>query len=269
MLLQGDALSVQLFIGAAAISALSIGMTQAGWTHKWFVRAMFGLAVVLAALMFGWSFVETHIPTINASLQTAASSRMVWFVMGLLPAFTLGILTRDTLRNIGTAPHNWMRPITATETLARQDLLDRARYVRGEAGKCFDKLEEISARIETMERAIIYVGEEERAQMARALAELVHEQSAVRADRQKWNGTADDCEEALRLNIHHQLVKGTLVAKGLLSPHVPGQAPRIIPKEEWRLLSLDWDAEQAVAPNFQYEALTIGKPRRQPLARKY
>ena len=44
---------------------------------------------------------------------------------------------------------------------------------------------------------------------------------------------------------------------------MPGQEARIIPKDEWRILSLDWDAEQALAPTFEYVALTIGKPRRQ------
>ena len=49
-MLQGDELAVQLFIGAAAINALSVAMTQAGWTHKWFVRGMFALTFILAGL---------------------------------------------------------------------------------------------------------------------------------------------------------------------------------------------------------------------------
>ena len=51
MLLQGDELSVQLFIGAAALTALSVAMTQAGWTHKWFVRG-------ISVSSIGWPLIQ-------------------------------------------------------------------------------------------------------------------------------------------------------------------------------------------------------------------
>jgi hypothetical protein len=65
MLLQGDALSVQLFIGAAAISALSVAMTQAGWTHKWFVWSMFGVAILLTLTSVDWPVFQRRIPAIS------------------------------------------------------------------------------------------------------------------------------------------------------------------------------------------------------------
>jgi hypothetical protein len=81
MLLQGDALSVQLFIAAAALSALSVAMTQAGWTHKWFVRGMFGLAALLILASVGWPFFEVRIPLIADRLETVASTRVAWFLI--------------------------------------------------------------------------------------------------------------------------------------------------------------------------------------------
>jgi len=54
-MLKGDDLSTQYFVGAAAIAILGIGMTQAGWTHKWFVRGLFALGIVLALVALLWS----------------------------------------------------------------------------------------------------------------------------------------------------------------------------------------------------------------------
>ena len=44
------------FIGAAALTALSVAMTQVGWTHKRFVRRMFGLAALLSITCVGWPY---------------------------------------------------------------------------------------------------------------------------------------------------------------------------------------------------------------------
>jgi hypothetical protein len=90
MLLQGDELSVQLFIGAAAISTLSVAVTQAGWTHKWFVRAMFGVAVLLASASVGWPYFESRIPAISGALQAMAETRIAWFFAGIIPALVIG-----------------------------------------------------------------------------------------------------------------------------------------------------------------------------------
>jgi hypothetical protein len=98
MLLQGDDLAVQLFIGAAALTVLSVAVTQAGWTHKWFVRGMFGLAVLLAVASIGWPYFETKIPLVSEALQAITSSRIGWFFAGIIPAFVSGMLVSDNLR---------------------------------------------------------------------------------------------------------------------------------------------------------------------------
>jgi hypothetical protein len=64
------------------------------------------------------------------------------------------------------------------------------------------------------------------------------------------------------MNIFAQLQQGKLIAKGFFAPHTAGEQERIIPTDEWRFLSLDDQADQALGPNFEYLALLIGKPDR-------
>jgi hypothetical protein len=97
-MLQGDALAVQLFIGAAALTALSVAMTQAGWTHRWFVGSMFALAAILTACSAGWEWVEPRIPFVAGTLSAIAASRIAWFLAGMALAFTIGLKVDDVLR---------------------------------------------------------------------------------------------------------------------------------------------------------------------------
>ena len=109
-MLQGDALSVQLFIGAAALTALSVAMTQAGWTHKWFVGGMFSLAAFLTICSIGWGSIEPRIPILADGMSAVASSRVAWFLAGMVPAFVVGLRIDDALRtkrsNKATEPSN-------------------------------------------------------------------------------------------------------------------------------------------------------------------
>jgi hypothetical protein len=133
-MLQGDDLSVQLFIGALAVNVLGVAMTQAGWTHRWFVRGMFALAAVLAIAAAGWRYIEARIPLLDGALQTATSSRVVWFVAGTVPALIAGMLINGLLRrrresDVKVLPPGWMSVGKAMRRFARQHLLDRDAYV--------------------------------------------------------------------------------------------------------------------------------------------
>jgi hypothetical protein len=159
MLLQGDALAVQLFIGAAALTALSVAATQAGWTHKWFVRGMFGLAALLAIASTGWRYIEARIPLLDGALQAAASSRIVWFVSGIVPALIVGMLIRDQLRrrresHVKILPPGWVSVDTARRTLAQQDLLARYAHVGEEVSHNAEEAVILDAEIAQLERAI-------------------------------------------------------------------------------------------------------------------
>jgi len=150
MLLQGDALAVQLFIGAAAISVLGIAITQAGWTHRWFVRWMFVLAALLIIASVGWRYFEIRIPIIDDALQAVASSRIAWFFMGIVPALAAGMFLSDSLRRRREAtmrPSEWLSVSTAMDTLARQDLLDRYQYVSEQFHDAANKYQTLEQQI--------------------------------------------------------------------------------------------------------------------------
>jgi hypothetical protein len=263
MLLQGDSLAVQLFIGAAAISALSVAMTQAGWTHKWFVGSMFGFSAFLTGTSIGWPYLETQIPTINAALQTLVQTRTAWFFAGIIPALVVGIGLNEFQRrrkNKIRMPTKWIGIFGAMETLARRDLVDRYKYVAGNTANELRRVVNLGNEISHYATAAIGCDEEDRAALSDLLARLSSEKFEAERQHEKWEQTEDDCREALKMNIEDQLLHGELIAKGFLSPHTPGAAEKEIPMDEWRVLSLDWEGHRALGPNFEYIAVLIGKP---------
>jgi hypothetical protein len=264
MLLRGDALAVQLFIGAAALTALSVAMTQAGWTHRRFVRGMFALAAFLAVACVGWPYFESRIPLFNDALQAVALSRIGWFFVGIIPAFVGGMLLSDVLRRrrreTTKAPTKWMSIFSAMEEFARQDLIDRYEYVRQQVFDNANIAISLERRISALHAAAPAVEGSQRAEVIDEIVKLTPEYDAVCKQSPGLVETEADCREALRTNIESQLLDGELIAKAFLAPHSAGASEKIIPREEWRFLSLDWDGDQALGPNFEYIALLIGKP---------
>lgn len=263
-MLQGDALSIQLFIGAAAISALSVAMTQAGWTNRWFIWGMFLLATLLFGATVGWPYLEGRIPLITDALRTIVSSRVVWFVTGIVPALFAGAFINDLMRRRHERPQKpteWKSIIGAMETLARQDLIDRYRYVEKQVFDNASTALALERRVSQLSAAAIAVEASQRQGVVDEYIKASAEYDAVRKQSQPLVNNEADCREALRTNIHNQLLRGELMAKGFLAPHKPGTAEIIIPKEEWRFLTLDHDGDQALGPNFEYIAVLIGKSR--------
>jgi hypothetical protein len=264
-MLQGDALSIQLFIGAAAISALSVAMTQAGWTNRWFIWGMFGLAALLFGATVGWPYFESRIPLVNDALRTIVSSRIAWFFMGIIPALVAGMLISDSLQRRREAPNKpseWKSIFAAMEALARQDLLDRYQYVKQQVFDNAATALALERRVTELSIAAIAVEGSQRSEVVQEYVKISAEYDAVRKQSQPLVNTEEDCREALRTNIHSQLLQGELIAKGFLAPHAPGTSEIIVPKEEWRFLSLDHEGDQALGPNFEYIAVLIGRPTR-------
>jgi hypothetical protein len=264
-MLQGDALSIQLFIGAAAISALSVAMTQAGWTNRWFIWAMFGIAALLFGATAGWPYFDGRIPLLNEALQTIVSSRIAWFFMGIVPALVAGMLLSDSLRRQRETrgqPKEWKSILSAMETLARQDLIERFRYVEKQVFDNARQALDLERRISVLRTAAPAVEASQRTEVVDEIVKLSAEYDAVCKQSNPLGQTEDDCREALRTNIHNQLGDGALIAKGFLAPHRAGAAEIIIPKQEWRFLILDHEGDQALGPTFEYIALLIGKPDR-------
>jgi hypothetical protein len=102
--------------------------------------------------------------------------------------------------------------------------------------------------------------ESDRHEIAIQYSELRKEREKHGQENEKWVRTEENCRDALRINIHAQLFKGDLVARGFLAPHTPGATERSIPRAEWRFLSLDDADDRALGPNFEYIAVEIGRP---------
>src|SRR2546423_14725623 len=79
---ESDILSIQLWLGAAAIAFLAIGMTVAGWNHKLFIRSMFVLASLLAMAAVFWPRIRLRIPEkLDERLGSIANNQITWFIM--------------------------------------------------------------------------------------------------------------------------------------------------------------------------------------------
>jgi hypothetical protein len=262
MLLQGDALAVQLFIGAAALSALSVAMTQAGWTHRWFVRGMFALAVLLAIACAGWPYFESRIPAIGDALQAMAETRVAWFFAGIIPALVIGTRMTESQRRRKRKhqfPTTWVSITLAMLKYTRRDLRDRYEYVIAQSAGHAERGELIDAELATLGAASILGTKEELEEISIRISHLKSERGAINASFMERQETISLCRNVLRENIQNQLMAGDLLAKGFLSPHAPGSPEIIIPKEEWRFLLLDDEGDQALGPNFEYIAVLIGK----------
>lgn len=67
----------------------------------------------------------------------------------------------------------------------------------------------------------------------------------------------------LSRELHHYLVRGDLLAKGLLSDDGIARAERIIPTSRWRVMALDIVKAQAIGEGWKYSGVVIGvKPRK-------
>jgi hypothetical protein len=224
-MLQGDELSVQLFIGATAISFLSIAMTQAGWTHRWFVRGMFAVAIVLGIAAIGWRYIEARIPLLGSTLQATTSSRVVWFFAGIVPALIGGVLLSDLLRRrrenqTKVLPPGWLEVMGAKETFARQDLVDRYAYIRNEIHNVSLEHEALDRQIAALSTALVSdVDDATRLQWSEELVKLAEQLRQNREKSKQLIWTQVDCGEALRMNIFAQLQAGQVDREG-----VPGSS---------------------------------------------
>jgi hypothetical protein len=261
MLLQGDSLAVQLFIGAAAISALSVAMTQAGWTHKWFVVGMFGLAAILAVASLGWPYFESRTPRISETLQAIVAARVAWFFSGAIPAIILGMRLSEFLRRRHTPKAsviNWQPPLEALETFARPKFLENLSHLRGQISALDHESRKVDDRVSELKEAAFFDREDQK----RHDRELVTEKAKQTDLSNRFRQAIEELEnfhETLRADIVKKLREGHLIARGFRSPHTPTTPEVMIPMGEWRFLILDVDDDKALGPNFEYIALMIGR----------
>jgi hypothetical protein len=77
-----DILAIQLWFGGAAIAFLAIAVSAAGWNHRYFVRTMFAIAILLVIPSIFWKFISTILTVGSAKTIVAmANSPVSWLVM--------------------------------------------------------------------------------------------------------------------------------------------------------------------------------------------
>jgi hypothetical protein len=92
-MLTGDDLSTQYFIAGTAITILGIGVTQAGWTHRWFVRCLILLGLLLLASAAFWGRLAEQFPKLAKLANPVGSSSLAW--LSLLAVAVISVLYLD------------------------------------------------------------------------------------------------------------------------------------------------------------------------------
>jgi hypothetical protein len=124
-MLTGDNLSTQYFIAGTAIAILGIGMTQAGWNHRWFVRGMFVLGIALALCAFLWKPITEAFPRISDIANPIGSSGLGWLTLFAVAFGTVLWLDYRARTKIGPRNARQHEPDTAALNNALQGLFER------------------------------------------------------------------------------------------------------------------------------------------------
>jgi hypothetical protein len=129
-MLTGDDLSTQYFIAGTAIAILGIAVTQAGWTHRAFVKALFALGLALALTAGLWKPISEAFPRLRDLAAPIGSSPSAWLVLlvtTLMIVFLLDYrartaanpLTGDKVATIACQ----IDALAANEAAARRDIV--------------------------------------------------------------------------------------------------------------------------------------------------
>lgn len=93
---ESDVLAIQLWLGAAAIAVAAVGMTAAGWNHRYFVRSMFGITGALALCAIFWRKINLRLPAhADESLLAIAANPISWFVIFIAAVVVIVLLTKS------------------------------------------------------------------------------------------------------------------------------------------------------------------------------
>jgi hypothetical protein len=84
--MQGDDLTIFLFLIGTAVSVGLAAMSQAGWKHRTLISTMFGSAALLALAGIGWPWLKDISPGVTAVVSQVATNPVAWFVVILSSA---------------------------------------------------------------------------------------------------------------------------------------------------------------------------------------
>jgi hypothetical protein len=209
----------------------------------------------------GWPYFESRIPAISDALQAMAETRVAWFFAGIIPALVIGTRMTESQRRRKRKhrlPTTWVSITFAMFNYARQDLIDRYEYVLAQSAGQSTRKETIDAELANLET--VPSSKEEQEIISIRISILEDDRSAIKASFMERQDRISICRDVLRENIQNQLMAGSLLAKGFLTPHTPGSPEIIIPAGEWRFLLLDDMDDKALGPDFEYIAFLIEKP---------
>ena len=82
--MQGDDLSISLFLASLASTFLVGGFGQAGWKHKTFVVSLFLVAAALFGSAFAWPWLKDLSSTFRALASEVSVSPVSWFAIVIL-----------------------------------------------------------------------------------------------------------------------------------------------------------------------------------------
>jgi hypothetical protein len=221
-MLQGDNLSVQLFIGAAAMTALSVGMTSAGWTHRRFVWFMFILAAFLAVVSVGWASVELRIPLLADFLGRIAATRIAWFFAGIIPAVIVGMRFQDFWQARKSLPKIWLVPYDAAFAFGDKEKIAKFHAVENKVSETAEKCRTLDHEEQGLSGDSFFNPENSEKNF-KLIGKLANEQARAREANKAAADFRDALENDLESDVRAALREGHLIAKGFLSPHVAGK----------------------------------------------
>jgi hypothetical protein len=280
-MLSGDDLSTQYFIAGTALTILGIAVTQAGWNHPWFVRAMFLAGVVMSACALLWKPIISTFPRISEITNPVGSSSQSWFallVAALLFVFFLNYRSqREWMRKYPTLLEKLgqleIEKSAAPEVdgswfSSRNILLLAHVSIRERWSETKQKMDAAEAKAQQLEQ--------ERSILSAKFGPLAAFQTnpdpeyadlSVRATAASQAMYAegrklDAIRRELLDDVYSRLWSGLLISKGFTPPVESNHDEVPIPAAQWRLLRFDKDMNEAEGGGIKYIGIAVGRPKR-------
>jgi hypothetical protein len=281
---------VRLFIGAAAITALSVAITQAGWKHKAFVNGLFVLTVILAALSIFWPLVAPYLSEdLDSDLGRIASSTTAWLVLMFLTVTAIclldfaarskwqrefpkiaGLLERKEIISAREPQHveidsrQWMASYNILD-LGNPDLIRRVLETQREAKDTEREIAENDAQ-QRAARAKLATGGGQYAELKASLDPAPPELEALREVASNLYQRKHTAEQSyytahgnLLREIYEKLATGKLIAKGFLHPIGRHPSYRDIPAPQWRIIRFNADMTEAQGQSLKYSGIAVAR----------
>jgi len=185
------------------------------------------------------------------------------FIAGAALGLAVGMWVDTALRRRDLAkplpPGEWRVPYEAAFAFGDKEKIAKFYEVENRVSETAEKCRALDHEEQGLSGDSFF-NPENREKNFKRIGKLANEQARAREANKSAADFRDALERDLESDVLAELKEGRLVAKGFLSPHIAGKPAMVIPADEWRFLTLDFDDDKAVGPNFEYIALVVGKP---------